>query len=111
MRKIKKGQINSLLKKVDKTALNKRTLVKNEEAIFQEKPEKVVTIYNHEKGGLAKFVKDYYVDRVGLEIEKGTIALVIGDSYMGEHASENCFYVLAKGTVFQLYGRCIRMIT
>ena len=111
MRKLSKRKVKSLLKKADRTALNKRSLVKNEEALSEVQLEKQVTIYNHEKGGLIKFVRDYYVNRLGLEIEKGTIALVIGDSYMGEHASENCFYVLAKGTVFQLFGSYIRMIT
>ena len=111
MRKLSKRKVKSLLKKADRTALNKRSLVKNEEALSEVQPEKQVTIYNHEKGGLAKLTRDYFVNRLGLEIEKGTIALVIGDSYMGEHASENCFYVLVKGTVVQLYGRCIRMIT
>jgi hypothetical protein len=111
MRKIKKSQIRKVLKKVDKKTLNKRTLVKNEEVLNEVKPEKKVTIYNHEKNGLAKFARDYYVNRLGLEIEKGTIALVIGDSYMGENASENCFYVLAKGTVVQIFGSYIRMIT
>ena len=111
MRKLNKKKVKSLLKKADKTALNKRTLVKNEEALSEVKPEKQVTIYNHEKNGLAKFARDYYVNRLGLEIEKGTIALVIGDSYMGENARENCVYVLVKGTVVQLFGSYIRMIT
>lgn len=111
MRKIKTSQLRKVLKKVDKKTLNKRTLVKNEEALHEVTPEKQVAIYNHEKGGLAKFARDYYINRLGLEIEKGTIALVIGDSYMGEYANENCFYVLVKGTIVQLFGRYIRMVT
>ena len=111
MRKLNKRKVKSLLKKADRSALNKRALVKNEEALSEVKPEKKVTIYNHEKGGLAKFIKDYYVSRLGFEIEKGTIALVIGDSYMGEHASENCFFVLVKGRILLLYGSHFRMIT
>ena len=111
MRKLSKKKVKSLLKKADKTALNKRSLVKNEEALSEVQPEKQLTIYNHEKGGLAKFIKSYYVNRLDFEIEKGTIALVIGDSYMGENASENCFFVLVKGRVLLLYGSNFRMIT
>ena len=103
MRKIKTSQLRKVLKKVDKKTLNKRTLVKNEEALHEVTPEKQVAIYNHEKGGLAKFARDYYIDRLGLEIEKGTIVGLTGETGAGKSTLFHIILGLLKpqsGTIF-----------
>tara|TARA_B100001287_G_C22669072_1_gene524315 strand:+ start:1715 stop:2050 length:336 start_codon:yes stop_codon:yes gene_type:complete len=111
MRKLNRKQLKNVIGQAKNNDLKIRNISKNK-IDYKEDYEKkqVITTWNHEKGSLAKFVKTFYYRNTGATIDVGEIALVIGDSYLGNKAKENCFYVLINSFVILVNGSYFRMI-
>ena len=110
MRKLNRRQIKKVIGQAKENDIKVRKVnKKNIDYKEDYEKKKVITTWNHEKGSLVKFVKSFYYRTARVSIESGEIALVIGDSYFGNKAKENCFYVLVNSFVILVNGSYFRM--
>tara|TARA_Y100001980_G_C14556680_1_gene349312 strand:- start:11608 stop:11946 length:339 start_codon:yes stop_codon:yes gene_type:complete len=112
MRKLKGKQLKNVIRQIKKSDVDISSHKTKKTISFNDDYEKnqVITTWNHEKGSLAKFIKRFYFRDTGVQIEPGDIALIIGDSYFGSKAKENCFYILINSFVILVNGSYFRMI-